>query len=42
MPAFSFELTDKPIEWNVAGVSYPSVGENFKPEMPLRVTRLKA
>lgn len=41
MPAFTFELTDKPIEWNCAGVAYPSVGESFKPEMPLRVTRLQ-
>lgn len=41
LPAFSFELTGKPIEWNCAGVAYPSVGESFKPEMPLRVTRLQ-
>ncbi|OJT02010.1 Cytochrome P450 3A24 [Trametes pubescens] len=41
IPAFSFELTDKPIEWNDAGVAYPSVGESFIPEMPLRVTRLR-
>lgn len=40
IPAFSFELTEKPIEWNCAGVAYPSVGESFKPEMPLRVARL--
>ncbi|KAH9890484.1 cytochrome P450 [Cubamyces lactineus] len=38
IPAFKFELTDKPISWNAAGVAYPSVGDNTKPEMPLRVT----
>ncbi|OJT02020.1 Docosahexaenoic acid omega-hydroxylase CYP4F3 [Trametes pubescens] len=41
IPAFKYELSDKPIEWNAAGVAYPSVGESRKPEMPLRVTRLK-
>ncbi|KAI0657159.1 cytochrome P450 [Cubamyces menziesii] len=38
IPAFKFELTDKPISWNAAGVAYPSVGDSMKPEMPLRVT----
>ncbi|KAI0628826.1 cytochrome P450 [Trametes polyzona] len=42
IPAFKFELTDKPICWNAAGVAYPSVGESHKSELPLRVTRLKA
>ena len=37
IPAFKFELTDKPISWNAAGVAYPSVGDSTKPEMPLRV-----
>ncbi|KAI0668337.1 cytochrome P450 [Trametes maxima] len=41
IPAFKFELSDKTITWNVAGVVYPSVGKNSpKPEMPLKVTRL--
>ncbi|KZT73355.1 cytochrome P450 [Daedalea quercina L-15889] len=35
---FTFELSDKPIEWNVAGVWYPTVGKNGKkPRMPLKV-----
>ncbi|KAI0648488.1 cytochrome P450 [Trametes meyenii] len=42
IPAFKFELSDKPIDWNPAGVVYPSVSEgNSKPEMPLKVTLLK-
>ncbi|KAI0648471.1 cytochrome P450 [Trametes meyenii] len=41
IPAFKFELSDKTIIWNVAGVVYPSVGKDSpKPEMPLKVTRL--
>ncbi|KAI0657157.1 cytochrome P450 [Cubamyces menziesii] len=42
LPAFKFELSDKPIAWNVAGVAYPSIGDSSKPEMPLRVTRIEA
>lgn len=35
---FTFELPDKPIEWNVAGVWYPTVGKGSnKPQLPLRV-----
>ncbi|KZT12277.1 cytochrome P450 [Laetiporus sulphureus 93-53] len=35
---FTFELTEKPIEWNVSGVSYPTVGkQSNKPSLPLRV-----
>ncbi|PCH40533.1 cytochrome P450 [Wolfiporia cocos MD-104 SS10] len=35
---FTFELTDKPIEWNVAGVWYPTVGkESNTPQLPLKV-----
>ncbi|KAI0668342.1 cytochrome P450 [Trametes maxima] len=41
LPAFSFAISDKPIAWIAASVTYPSVGENStKPEMPLVVTRL--
>ncbi|KAI0657156.1 cytochrome P450 [Cubamyces menziesii] len=43
LPAFKFELTDKPIFWNAAGITYPSVGDySTKPELPLRVTMIKA
>lgn len=35
---FTFELTEKPIVWNVAGVRYPTVGwESNKAEMPMNV-----
>ena len=35
---FTFDLTEKPIVWNVAGVRYPTVGwESNKAEMPMNV-----
>ncbi|CCM00988.1 uncharacterized protein FIBRA_03036 [Fibroporia radiculosa] len=35
---FTFELTGKPIVWNVAGVRYPTVGSvSNRPQMPLKV-----
>ncbi|KAH9952184.1 cytochrome P450 monooxygenase [Amylocystis lapponica] len=38
LSTFTFELTDKPIVWNVAHVHYPTVGhESNKLELPLRV-----
>ncbi|KAI9069463.1 cytochrome P450 [Trametes sanguinea] len=43
LPAFQFDMSDKPIFWNAAGVAYPSTHEeSTKPEMPMRVTRIKA
>ena len=40
--SFTFELSDKHIEWNVAGVWYPSLKEDrTKPQMPLRVRPYK-
>ncbi|KAL6306612.1 hypothetical protein BKA93DRAFT_824125 [Sparassis latifolia] len=43
LPKFTFELTHKPIVWNMAGVRYPTVGrESIKPEMPLKVGLLEA
>jgi len=39
---FAFELTEKPIEWNMAGVRYPTIGRNSDvAQMPLKVTLLK-
>ncbi|PIL26672.1 cytochrome P450 [Ganoderma sinense ZZ0214-1] len=36
---FKFELSEKPVVWNFAGVSYPSTGyESSKPEMILKVS----
>ncbi|KAI0333106.1 cytochrome P450 [Cubamyces sp. BRFM 1775] len=41
LPAFRFELSERPVFWNAAGVAYPSAGDySTKPEMPLRVTRI--
>ncbi|RDX41898.1 cytochrome P450 [Lentinus brumalis] len=37
---FKFELTDKEIVWNHAGVAFPSVGKSRKPEMPLKVSAI--
>ncbi|KAI0333104.1 cytochrome P450 [Cubamyces sp. BRFM 1775] len=43
LPAFKFELSDKPIFWNAAGITFPSVGDySTTPEMPLKVTMIKA
>ncbi|TFY62571.1 hypothetical protein EVJ58_g3785 [Rhodofomes roseus] len=41
IPQFALDVTDKPIMWNVATVTYPTVGwESDKPELPLFVTPL--
>ncbi|KAH9857461.1 cytochrome P450 [Lenzites betulinus] len=41
IPAFKFELSDKHVYWNAAGVSFPSAGKaNGKPELPLKVAAL--
>ena len=41
LPAFSFELTDKPIIWNSSAVSYPTMKkDSTQPEMLLRVRAL--
>ncbi|CCM00085.1 uncharacterized protein FIBRA_02112 [Fibroporia radiculosa] len=38
LPSFTFELTGKPIVWNVASVRYPTVGkENNDAQLPLKV-----
>ncbi|RPD55386.1 cytochrome P450 [Lentinus tigrinus ALCF2SS1-7] len=38
---FKFELTDKDIVWNHAGVAFPSVGKSRKPEMPLKISAIR-
>ena len=36
---FVFELSDKPIVWNISGIRFPTVGvDGTKPELPLRVS----
>ncbi|TFK92491.1 cytochrome P450 [Polyporus arcularius HHB13444] len=37
---FHFELTEKPIRWNLAGVVYPTVGIESHPTLPMKVTRV--
>ena len=42
LPAFAFEVTDKPIAWNASAVMYPTMGEESeKPELLLKVKALK-
>ena len=43
LPAFSFEVTDKPVACNASAVQYPTMGEESeKPELLLKVKALKA
>ena len=42
LSSFKFELSDKHVYWNLAGVQYPSVdSEGNHPELPTKVTSLK-
>ena len=37
--SFKFELSDRPIVWNFAGISYPAISrQNIKSEMYLNVS----
>ena len=39
---FVFELSDKPIVWNISGIRFPTVGAHgTKPELPLKVSLYK-
>ncbi|KAI0716977.1 cytochrome P450 [Earliella scabrosa] len=38
---FTFEFTEKPIHWNLAGVIYPTVGDDPQPSLPMRVRLTK-
>ena len=39
---FKFELTENPIYWNLAPVTYPTIlADGSKPELPLKVTMLE-
>ncbi|CCL99751.1 uncharacterized protein FIBRA_01773 [Fibroporia radiculosa] len=43
LSTFKFHLTEKPIEWNIAAVQYPTVGKDSSvPAMLLRVELLKS
>ncbi|TBU46705.1 cytochrome P450 [Dichomitus squalens] len=36
---FVFEVSDKPIAWNISGIRFPTVGvDGAKPELPLKVS----
>ncbi|KAJ3002739.1 hypothetical protein NUW54_g5682 [Trametes sanguinea] len=38
---FKFELSDKPIVWNISGIRFPTVGvDGQRPELPLKVSLL--
>jgi len=38
LAALTFDITDKPIAWNVAVVWYPTVGKDSeRPQLPLKV-----
>lgn len=40
--SFKFELTDKRIYWNMAGVQYPSADpRGERPELPMKVQLVK-
>ncbi|OSD01429.1 cytochrome P450 [Trametes coccinea BRFM310] len=40
---FTFELSDKPIHWNISAITFPSTGKgSMKPEMWLKVGRYNA
>lgn len=39
---FTFEMSDKPIVWNISGIRFPTVGvDGTKPELPLKVSLYK-
>ncbi|KAI8972795.1 cytochrome P450 [Trametes punicea] len=42
LSTFTFELTEKPISWNLAGVVYPTAGDDKKLSLPMRVGLVKA
>ncbi|OSX62827.1 hypothetical protein POSPLADRAFT_1180917 [Postia placenta MAD-698-R-SB12] len=41
LSSFKFSLSSKEIVWNVAGIQYPTVGASGKPEMPMKIDRVK-
>lgn len=38
---FTFAPSDKTIYWNMAGIQYPTVDMNTRPEMPMKVVFVK-
>jgi len=43
LETFTFSEADngKDVVWNLAGIKYPTVGDNIEPECPLKVELLK-
>lgn len=39
---FAFAPSDKNIYWNIAGIQYPTVDKNLRPEMPMKVSFVKS
>ena len=38
LSTFKFELTEKPVHWNLAGIIYPTVGTDPTPTLPMKVS----
>ncbi|KAI0641513.1 cytochrome P450 [Trametes meyenii] len=41
LSTFTFEQSDKRIDWNLAGILYPTVGADTKPSLPLKLGLVK-
>ena len=41
LSTFTFEHTNKEIKWNLAGIIYPTVGDEKSPSLPLKVGMVK-
>ncbi|KAI0676257.1 cytochrome P450 [Trametes maxima] len=41
LSTFTFEPSDKRIDWNLAGILYPTVGTDTKPSLPLKLSLVK-
>ena len=37
LSTFTFEHTEKEIKWNLASIIYPTVGDEKRPSLPLKV-----
>ncbi|KAH9857411.1 cytochrome P450 [Lenzites betulinus] len=38
---FKFELSDKPIQWNVSGIQFPTVENSTRPTLPMKLSLYK-
>ncbi|OSX63054.1 hypothetical protein POSPLADRAFT_1056401 [Postia placenta MAD-698-R-SB12] len=42
LSSFTFSLSTKDIVWNSAEIQYPTIGASSKPEMPMKIDRIKS